>query len=62
MNCTVHGVAKSRTRLSDFHFYSHTPYCHIIVYLLSLLATMATTKAVNHHAFTEHFVLFMADV
>ena len=21
MNCIVHGVAKSRTRLSDFHFY-----------------------------------------
>ena len=23
MNCIVHGVAKSRTQLSDFHFLSH---------------------------------------
>ena len=23
MDCTVHGVAKSRTRLSDFDFYFH---------------------------------------
>ena len=23
MDCTVHGVAKSRTRLSDFHFTLH---------------------------------------
>ena len=22
MNCLVHGVAKSRTRVSDFHFYN----------------------------------------
>ena len=23
MDCTVHGVAESRTQLSDFHFISH---------------------------------------
>ena len=23
MNCTVHGVAKSKTQLSDFHFHFH---------------------------------------
>ena len=31
MDCIVHGVAKSRTRLSDFHFTSHNsfqPFLH----------------------------------
>ena len=27
MDYTVHGVAKSQTRLSDFHFHSCTTYC-----------------------------------
>ena len=26
-NCIVHGIAKSRTRLSDFHFHKH-PRCY----------------------------------
>ena len=25
MDCIGHGVAKSRTRLSDFHFHTHPP-------------------------------------
>ena len=27
MDCVVHGVAKSRTRLSDFHFHFHSQGC-----------------------------------
>ena len=26
MDCTVHGVAKSRTQLIDFHFLTFTPF------------------------------------
>ena len=27
MDCTVHGVAKSQTQLSNFHFLKVSPYC-----------------------------------
>ena len=27
MDCVVHGVTKSRTQLSDFHFHFHTLWC-----------------------------------
>ena len=27
MDCTDHGVAKSQTQLSDFHFFSQTMHC-----------------------------------
>ena len=32
MDCIVHWVAASWTRLSDFHFYSHplSGYCHVV--------------------------------
>ena len=31
MDCIVHGVAKSRTRLRDFHFTSlHSDWCEVI--------------------------------
>ena len=29
MDCIVHGVAKSRTRLSDFHSLTHSPLCGV---------------------------------
>ena len=28
MDCTIHGVAKSQTRLSDFHFHLSLSYTH----------------------------------
>ena len=31
MNCTVHGVAKSQTRLSDFHL-QNTNFCHTVTW------------------------------
>ena len=30
MNCIVHGVAKSWTRLSDFHFHRHIQYMYVL--------------------------------
>ena len=35
MDCALHGVAKSQTRLSDFHYYfftapSHTHLCSLV--------------------------------
>ena len=30
MDCIVHGVAKSRTRLSDFHFHLENTKLHIV--------------------------------
>ena len=31
MDCIVHGVAKSQTRLSDFHFHSYFPFIFLQV-------------------------------
>ena len=41
MDCVVHGVAKSQTRLSDFHFFlpKHPPYPAISLSLFSMSAS-----------------------
>ena len=37
MDCTVHVVAKSQTRLSNFHFYFTFIYIHIYVYIVEVI-------------------------
>ena len=42
MDCMVHGVAKSWTRLSDFHFHFETP---LVAQMIKCLPTMRETWA-----------------
>ena len=37
MDCVVHGVTKSQTRLSDFHFYVNAAFFCLFKMLLSIL-------------------------
>ena len=48
MDCIVHGVAKSRTRLSDFHFHFHKkPFFSL------------TTSYVCGHTYASHMCLYL---
>ena len=40
MNCIVHGVAKSRTRLSDFHFSLQWTFSQVLVWLRQNVAIL----------------------
>ena len=44
MDCIVHGVAKSQTRLSDFHFTSVFKWAFLIVQSIQTLPAMQETR------------------
>ena len=45
MDCTIHGVAKSRTQLSDFHFTSEsfTYFVRVVIYQFSSVTQLCPT-------------------
>ena len=53
MDCIVHGVAKSRTQLSHFHF----------ILIISVFSNVAAHSSTCHHqeAFSMIFVMIKAD-
>ena len=56
MNCIVHGVAKSHTRLSDFHFHTVSWfYIFLLIFIFSLC--MVTDCQISHHWETWHWWL-----
>ena len=60
MDCTVHGVAKSQTRLSDFHFMSLSIMCSRIIHSVAhyrmsfFLKTEWCSIVSTHHTWTIH--------
>ena len=40
MDCIIHGVAKSQTRMSDFHFHFHTPNIGVPQYTRQMLTSL----------------------
>ena len=49
MDCLVHGVAKSRTRLSDFHYHSHDCGVQSIVLYIVLYQGLLIKLLVEGH-------------
>ena len=49
MDCTVHVVTKSRTRLSDFHF--HMYGCHFAVHLKLSITTVSYYTPIQNKKF-----------
>ena len=53
MGCTVHGVAKSRTQLSDFHFQFHLGFIHNICLSAIKTSRFKALKNKNHNVNVE---------
>ena len=62
MDCVVHGVTKSQTRLSDFHFYVNAAFFCFFKILLSILLKRKNNQDLQFREFpgspvvrTQHF-------
>ena len=67
MDCILQGVAKSGTRLSDFHFRffddGHSDWCEVIVHVVLICVSLITSDA--EHLFnmpTGHLYVFSGEM
>ena len=58
MDCITHGVAKSRTRLSDFHFIHFSVYLGLLNFLSVMFYSLQNIMYIHLKFIPEYFILF----